>query len=637
MAIVYEAFEAAEEEVDVVAELARKIASGMSHQEMLGLAGAMVKQHATAGATVDTVNVPDTKEALWHYIKDTWGVEISRTAVCVGHDAPFDFIWLGYSELVPNLFCIGPRGGGKSFDTALLMALNSIGKPGCESMVFGAVDDQNKKVYDDMVEHFITEDMLAQEPTVSLMKLTTGSVARSYPGTVAKMNGQHPPKAHAEEVEIFKPKPWGESRNMAADKVLKDGRRIKAQNFGTSTRKYKNGRVDKIFQGFLKAKARAIESLGLGASDDDLRETITMTSTWYCVIYCLFEIAAQVPNCRSAPENRGRPDDELCRCDEVINGRWDNGDDRTLESVCKGRLYRSRGHRSYGEVVQLFLQNDRGTWEAQQECAEAESEGLYIKSFSRNRHGLARFPYDPANGPIFTGTDWGFTDEAAVLWVQYLERPVEAIGYDGNVKVLPRGARVFLAEIHEPGLTATELGHKAIGKEIKLATVISGNRIPVRKRWADLQGAGDRKDWSKIGLKTNKYSTRSFEEHVKEMRGLFDADRAFVVVDPDTFTGMGCPNFCDQIEGWRQDDHGKESRDLPQHMCSAGRYVCYGMHDVYQDPGAIPSDEIAAAQAEMQGAGSAPAARAMPRKTPGGQRSPFDRDEKWRAAMGVSS
>lgn len=593
-------------------DLARRLIKGRSHAEMLQLAGAFIQQGAQEGILGE--DAPRTEDDLWQYIKDTWNVEISRVAVCHDHDAPFDFMWLGYAELVPNLFCIGPRSGGKSYDTALLMELNSRFKPGCESMVFGAVDDQNKKVYEDMVDVFINggldkgDSEIVGEPKITETVYKNGSKVRSYPGTYAKMNGQHPPKAHAEEVEIFNAKAWPESRNMATDKVTKEGKRIKAQNFGTSTRKHKNGRVDKIFKKFLKAKEKAIEYLGHGATNDQVRDQICLTSSWYCVIYCTFEISQQVENCRSAPENKGRPEEELCKCNQVINGVWDNGEDRTFESVCKGRLYRSRGHRSYGENLQLFLQNDRGTYEAQQECGEAESEGLYVKSFSKNKHGLSKFPLDPANGPFYSGTDWGTTDAACVEYVQYAERPISAVGYDGNPKIIQRGDRIIFAEVYEEGKTSGELGEAAILKERKLAQMLSVNTLPVRKRWADLQGAGDRKTWKKMGLPTGKYSTRNFDEHVKEMRGLFDAGRVWVVVVQNDLTGMGCPVFCDQIEGWRKDENGNEDRTLPQHAPSAGRYVFYGMHDIYNDPGALRPDGDVASGGSHQVSESAPGA-----------------------------
>jgi hypothetical protein len=943
-------------------EAAREVIDGLTQEQKLALAGAFIKKSFVT-EEVTSEGAPKTPDELWQYIYDTWGIKIARVAVCHDHDSPFDFICLGFFELVPNLFAIGPRGGGKSYDTACLMELNSRWKPGCESMVFGAVDEQNRKVFQDMVEQFIDgglpegETEIVGEALASLVQYANGSKVKSAPGTKAKMNGQHPPKAHAEEVEIFNDQAWPESRNMAAAKIRKDGSVIKAQNFGTSTRKHKNGRVDKIYQTFLKAKAAALKKFGRADVDDEVREHITLTSPWYCVIYCfapetrvrtlrglvsiseietgdlvlsrggqyrpvkqvlrrwhegeirsfktscgqpirvtpehpiaavkdlrdnrvatkptskrsdldfdeewaqagalevgsyvrvetplehqhmrcvdppswkgrrghshdsyaltpdflwsiglyiaeghaskgaihfsldqdeveyeqrirdtfeplgftvsrydsvgsatsrstsitvhsmqlaewwdewighgcqnkaipseifslgnhelkyvvqgvldgdgserwnalcqtspvlatqmielnlrrggratltlpkkrpnrrqisyinnvdpavqiapgradvmthqrprgywdlhghryakvvqndyedysgwvydltiegdepsfvvenmlvhncIFEVAAQVPNCRSAPDNQGRPEHELCKCNIVQMGTWDKEgrEPRTLQTVCRGRLFRSRGHRSYDEIVQLFMQNDRGTWEAQQECIEAETSGVYVKQFSRKRHGLSFFPIDPANGPFYTGTDWGTTHFACTLWCQYLERRVEAVDYEGNKRVLPAGSRVILAEFYEDGLTSAEMGERVIIKEVKLASHTSFARLPIRKRWADVQGAGDKKVWRKLGLPTSSYGSRVFSEHVKEVRGKYEADRCFVVVSE-------CANYCNEIEAWREDEKGNEVDENFNHAMAAGRYLLYGMLGEYDDPGALGPDQLSEAE-----------------------------------------
>lgn len=639
---------------DLARQLAKQMVEGKSRAELLQLAGAFVKQQAAeeVESVEDDDGMPQTPDELWHYIVKRYGVRIARVSVCEDHDTPFSYICAGFFGWYPNVFGIGPRGGGKSYDQALLHDLNAHWKPGCESATFGAVEGQAKRVYA-AFKTFVDMDEIAGKTLMSetnykaVGDMNYGSKVEILGGTVAAVNSPHPQFPHSDEVEIMRADTWRESRNLAADKVTPDGRRIRGQNMATSTMKWKGGRVWQILEKFKAAKAKALERHGRAPEVKELvDDMITKTAPFYVLIWCLFEVAEQVPNCREAPENAHLPEWEpgmdrsecKCDCDEIVNGQLESLDadgapmPRTLASVCQGRFYRSRGHRSRGEVIQLFMQNDERTFKAQQLCRETETEGLYVPSFSRNRHGLARFNLNPANGPIYTGTDWGDTDEAAVLWVQYLERPVEALGYDGKIKVLPRGARVIFAEITIPQKTATELGQMAIVREVRLASVLSSRRISVRKRWADLQGAGDRRDWSKLGLKTARYSTRSFDEHVKEMRGLFDADRAFVVVDEDQFTGQGCPFFCEQIEGWRADDKGNESRELPQHVVSAGRYVFYGMHDVYQDSGAQSPEQVQA-QKISRGTASAPAAVPYASAHTPSEQSQLEAESGWRAAV----
>jgi hypothetical protein len=614
---------------DLAKRLARQLTAGKSREDLLRLAGLVLRNQAeaespSAESADQPQGMPKTPDELWGYIVRRYGVRIARVSVCTDHDTPFDYICAGFFGWYPNVFGIGPRGGGKSYDQALLHDLNAHWKPGCESATFGAVEGQAKRVYA-AFKTFIDPDEIIGKSLQSetnykpVGDMPYGSKVEVLGGTVAAVNSPHPQYPHSDEVEIMRADTWKESRNLAADKVTPDGRRIRGQNMATSTMKWTGGRVWQIWQAFLRAKEKAIERFG---EDRELvDDMICKTSTFYVLMWCLFEVAEQVPNCREAPENADLPEWEpgmdraACKCDchEIVNGTLEAQDEegeplpRTLASVCEGRFYRSRGHRSRGEVIQLFMQNDEHTFNAQQLCRETETEGLYLPKFSRNRHGLSRFPLDPANGPIYTGTDWGFTDEAAVVWIQYLERPVEALRYDGKTIVVPRGARVAISERTVAQKTATELGQEAIMREIKLANVLSNARVVVRRRWADIQGAGDRRDWAKMGLKTARYSTRNFDEHVKEWRGLVDAGRFYVVVDEDRFTGMGCPVLCEQIEGWRQED-GKESRELPQHVVSAGRYVIYGMHDVYQDSGAQSPEQTEAVRMAA-GETTAPQAR----------------------------
>jgi len=887
VAINPEAFKVDKKTDDIAKQIAQKLVEGRSREELLGLAGMVVRQQAESNnESPDALpGMPQTPDELHEHIIKRYGVSIARVSVCEDHDTPFDYVCAGFFEWYPNVFGIGPRGGGKSYDQALLHDLNSEWKPGCESATFGAVEEQAKRVYA-AFKTFVNRDNIVGEPKISetVYKPTEGmnygSKVEVLGGTVAAVNGPHPQKAHSDEVEIMRADTWKESRNLASAKTTPTGQHIKAQNYGTSTMKWKGGRVWQILESFKHAKQKAIERYG--DNKELVDDLITKTTTFYVMIWCIFEVAEQVPNCfpgstlvesdavsggfkrwyegplvkvvdaagdelsgtpnhpvlttagwkpmgeldegdqlvratrrenvsaadpdvedvpasieevfgflevtasnrvtrvgvdfhgdvadgdvdvvladrvlrvagktsllqpvdehlfadsysgaraslasstggklclcrsrpttsdvgsggqalsllerhtghaqshrfasaagldavadeeasdgaagdavilgqhlmggafeittsdvvdvqrldwsghvfnlqtetgayssnnivahncREAPENADLPEwepgllrkDCKCDCHEIVNGQLEAQDEndeplpRTLASECGGRFYRSRGHRTRDEVIQLFLQNDPGTWSAQQLCRETETEGLYLPNFSRHRHGLSRFPFDFANGPIYTGTDWGFTDEAAVVWVQYLERAVEAIRYDGAVIVLPRGSRVAFSELTKARLTATELGQQAIMREIKLANVLSISRIPVRRRWADIQGAGDRRDWAKMGLKTAKYSSRSFDEHVKEWRGMVDANRFFVVVDSDRFTEMGCPALCEQIEGWREED-GKESRELPQHVVSATRYLMYGMHDVYNDSGAQSPEQQEAVKLSTVGA-----------------------------------
>jgi hypothetical protein len=98
-------------------------------------------------------------------------------------------------------------------------------------------------------------------------------------GTVAAVNGPHPQKAHSDEVEIMRADTWKESRNLASAKTTPDGRHIKAQNYGTSTMKWKGGRVWQILESFKRAKQRAIERYGAGEENRELVDDLISKTT----------------------------------------------------------------------------------------------------------------------------------------------------------------------------------------------------------------------------------------------------------------------------------------------------------------------------------------------------------------------
>jgi hypothetical protein len=64
------------------ADLARKLIEGKSRDELLALAGALLRKQTTETSTSEVAGKPETPDELWDYIKETWHVQIPRVAVC---------------------------------------------------------------------------------------------------------------------------------------------------------------------------------------------------------------------------------------------------------------------------------------------------------------------------------------------------------------------------------------------------------------------------------------------------------------------------------------------------------------------------------------------------------------------------
>ena len=188
---------------------------------------------------------PQNDDELHEWMKFELGVDIPRVAVCEGHVAPFQFLADLYFERVEAALGVANRGGAKTFLVACLHWLNSRFKPGCESCTFGAIEAQSFRAYAHL-KHWIYDDNGDKKDEVvsSLMKETlfrNGSSIYVLGSTPDAVNGPHPQKAHADEVELMRDDTFRESRNMTVSKRLKDGRILIPQDILTSTRKGPSG------------------------------------------------------------------------------------------------------------------------------------------------------------------------------------------------------------------------------------------------------------------------------------------------------------------------------------------------------------------------------------------------------------
>src|ERR1019366_3249656 len=152
----------------------------------------------------------------------------------------------------------------------------------------------------------------------------TGSEIEILVGSKSGVNSPHPNKVHADEVDLMDSEVWNESRNMASSSVA-NGKRIAAQDFGTSTLKSNHGPVAAIIKECEDAEEKGF------------------TPPWKIYRSCVFEAAQEVPNCQCAEqaerEDRltelGLDTESLCNCDRIVKGEWAENNPRTLASVYK--------------------------------------------------------------------------------------------------------------------------------------------------------------------------------------------------------------------------------------------------------------------------------------------------------------
>lgn len=513
---------------------------------------------------------PQNDDELHAWILSELGINIPRVSVCEGHDPPFDFIADLYFERVDAALALGNRSGGKTLIIAILHWINSLFKPGCESFTFGATEAQSNRCYSHLRGWIYGKDG-EKSPRVisSLMRKTVfrnTSEVEIAPGTPAAVNGPHPQKAHADEIELMDDATWRESRSLTIGKILVDGRYIKPQDIGTSTRKGPTGRMQKLI--------------------DEITDAITTGYKPPRALYqwCIKETAAQVKNCQMAPENVDLPEDEKCSCHRIRKGEWEEKDEngqirpRLLRDICNGDFYKSRGFQPFTDVAKQFMENDQETFEVQHLCQKPEMRFHYLPKFTEEKHCIRNFDADPANGPIFTSSDWGGTNPSAVGWYQYLEHEIEVdcwIQIPGQIRRirLRPGTIVTFDEIYQ-----AEIGNVRLGQLVKLKEAGYrrrwGDTWIVKERFADPQGKAAKLDWKRMGLRTSWHVTREFEEHIKVSNDLFDDDLFYV-------DGEKCPMWVREAKEWRRSSVTMQQIDKFNHRMSDYRYAIANIRHIF--------------------------------------------------------
>lgn len=408
------------------------------------------------------------------------------------------------------------------------------------------------------------KDFILDKPMRSETNWKHGSKVEVVPGSEKAVSGPHPQKAGADEVDQMETAVWTQSRGMAVAKqstgklpTFMDHFNgiIPPQDIVTSTRNSRHG----LMQSLLDEVAEDVKNANI--------------PQFASFVWCIFETIAEVPNCRQAPKDArearlkelGRDTQELCTCNRVVKGRHKDGKDRTLESVCEGKAFRSRGWKPYVDFVSTFKRNTPGTWLLQHECREGRDDNNYIQDWSLDEYGLRHYEPRPEYGPIYQGIDWGGTNPYCALWIQYLTVNIEAYDFLYSPIILSANTYVAFREVYLANIDTSKLA-----KHVK--TVEDAYREQYGKRWKvdgrfmDPQGKGDRLYFARKGMPgTWPVQTRKKEQMINVVQNVVMDDR--FAVDPD-----GCPMFVEEIEEWQTDPNTGKEIDERNHAMASWRY-----------------------------------------------------------------
>jgi len=471
------------------------------------------------------VKGPQTDDELHAWILKHLKMNIPRVAVCDGHQAPFSFIADLYFERVTAAVAMANRGGSKTASSAILHLLNSLFKPGCESLTVGAIEAQSKRAYENLKKFLIVhggegvyepKDHPKIVRTIeSETRFDNGSLVEIVPGTMSAVSGPHNQKVHADEQDQMPPDVWQQSRHISQSKTItnEDGSEtvIKAQDWVTSTRQRPFGPMQKLVDEINEAKKQGFKP------------------PWELYTWCVYETTKNQPGCREAPENKDKPEEELCNCNMVVKGKWEDGRPRRFNEVCKGKLFKSQGFVDLDNTHKRFQSSDQEEWEAQQECSKPETGGMVFKSWDLERYGIKWYAPTPDLGTIVMGIDYGGgTTPSAVNWYQILAQDTMVYGKnqtrsEGPMKLLKAGTRVCFDEIYRAETGNIEIAELIKAKEANYVAKY-GPQWKVRWRFDDPAVAAARRDFIRMGLRCMFICTRDIIEQIKTCNAILKDD-----------------------------------------------------------------------------------------------------------------
>jgi hypothetical protein len=465
-----------------------------------------------------------TDDDLHAWILQELDINVPRKAVCEGHHAPFQFIADLFFDRVDAALVVGSRGSGKSFHAALWNFLNCKLKPGSECLSIGAIEIQAKRVYSHVKQFQLkaAEGDIATT-TISETLYKSGSKYSVVTGSLASVNGPHDQKVHRDEIELMDKNVYLESLQIERAKVVK-GKEITSQSLHTSTRKTSDGLMQELLDECAEAE----------------REGRRPPFKVYNI--CFREVMQEQPSCREAYPDL--PEEEKCDCHLVQKGEFSEGKPRTFDKVCNGLLAKADGFIPLNDIHKTFVKSSKAIWEAQQENKRPYVEEVSFDNFSRERHGVRGFIFDPANGPVYQGLDFGGSSPFAAVWLQYLDFEIEVASFDGDPKRIPEGSIIAFAEVYKGNIGNMQFAQLIIEQERNWR--IAFPKFRIAGRFGDPQASAAQRDLRRHDpplMCSWPVKTRNREHHFQAVYELIELSRYYVCLDD-------CPMLVEEIESW---------------------------------------------------------------------------------------
>lgn len=331
--------------------------------------------------------LPEDQQWLWAWVVAYTGVEIQHVPVCRGHSAPFQMFAQQFLERPLISVWHGPRGGGKSFLSALDTHANSRFRPGHATMVLGGSKQQSRQIYGaldylnreargkfgDDHDQIGPRDLLAESA-----RYRNGSEVSILAASPTSVRGPHVPSLKLDEVDEIDSEIREQALGMAME-IKRRGVVHTPSILMTSTWHRSNGPM--------------AELMGRASEGEFPSHT-----------FCIFEVLERCPESRSGPWVGG--DDRYLHCPTCPIRPWCHSDSGRGE---RPKAKRSSGHYSIDTLIQKAQVASAATIRSDYLCDGPQTKGLYFPEFDDlNVSEAAEYqPGLPVHAPIDSGDHTG--------------------------------------------------------------------------------------------------------------------------------------------------------------------------------------------------------------------------------------
>lgn len=316
-------------------------------------------------------------------------IRLARTSVCLGHDSPGDYFTRLFFERPPLSLVLGPRGGGKSFLSALDTHITSRWNPRHGTRILGGSRSQSEQVY-----RALREAVYEGEGPM-------GSDA----GVISKLLKSEAVYGNGSDVSL-----------LAASRTSVRGPHVPS---------LKLDEVDEIPPDLREA------AMGMCMARHGSPASVVMTSTWHRIngpmavlmdraragefplfTFCAFEVLERCSDERSGPwvgGSSGYANCAACPLQPWCHSERDRNGDAPLAKL-------SDGHYAIDALIQKIRSVSARTFESDYLCKGPRSDGLWFPAFDLCTHVSERAEFD-RNLPVHLAIDSGVFTGAVLFQV----------------------------------------------------------------------------------------------------------------------------------------------------------------------------------------------------------------------------